>query len=365
MNAKKRKQLLTLLVLLAVAIVVWIAVILINQAETQKEEDSIIYVETVDDPTGLTLTIEEGSYSFSAEATTETDGDADEDEDTDEDEDETVWSLADDADFPVQSDSINEITEALAELTASREISIEDDLDAYGLEDPAASITVTNDAGDSATLLLGSETSSGYYYCMLEDSDVIYVIESTLYSLLPGSLTELAELTEYPAFSSDILDSITISGDYEETFEVREVEVEEESDDEDSSEVTITTEYHYFLSGETDVTGESLITSLRTEVFSIEMTSLAIYKPTEDELSEYGIDDPTAVLTVEYEDDDETLTSELIIGSYDEDEDVYYCILDGDTNMLYAVDASSLENVITIAEQGYEAASAAAEEDDE
>lgn len=350
MNAKKQKQLLVLLVLLAAAVVVLLAVKLINRAETKKEEASILHVDTVDDPTGLTLTIAEGSYRFSAQEA-ETDGDAAQSKE---------WSWEDDPAFPVKSDSINEITDLLSDLTASREISIEEDLDAYGLEEPAAAIALSDESGDSSALLLGAATGSGYY-CMLEGGDVIYVIDSSLYDLLPESLTELAQVADYPAFSSDIMDSVTISGEFDQTFEVRQVEAEDTSDDEDSSETTTTTEYHWFLSGDTDVTGESLLTSLRTEIGSIEMTSLAAYKPAQEVLTACGVDNPTAILTVKYRDHGEAVTSELVIGSYDADEDVYYCILDGDTNMLYAVDAGTLENTVNVAQLGYAAAGAAAD----
>lgn len=351
MNAKKQKQLLILLALLVAAIVMFVAVKLVNHAETKKEEASVIHVETVENPTALTLRVGGESYRFSAQET-ETDGDAAQS---------TEWSWEDDAAFPVKSDSINEITSLLSELTASREIAIEEDLDAYGLKEPAAAIALTDASGDSATLMLGAATGSSYY-CMLEGGDEIYVIDSSLHDLLPEDLTELAKVADYPALSSDIIDSVTISGEFDQTFQVRQVE-EEASSDGDSSEVKINAEYHWFLSGDTDVTKESLLTKLRTELDSITMTSLAAYKPTQEVLNACGMDKPTAVLTVKYEDDGKAVTSELMIGSYDSDENVYYCVLDGNTDMLYAVDAGTLENTVNVAQQGYAAASAAADAD--
>ncbi len=338
MNAKKRKQLIILLVLLAGAVLILLAVLLGNRAAAKQEENNVIHVTTVENPSTLTLT-------RGAESNTFLSGD-------------DGWSWQEDADFPVDSSQLDSITSLLSELTASREFEIEDSLADYGLETPENVIEVSNDAGESSALLLGS-TSGDSYYCMLEGGEVIYLIDSSLNDLLPETLTDLATLAEYPKLTSEITKNVTISGAFDQSFTVKEVEVDsEDGDSSDSSASEPTTEYHWFLSGDVDVTENSLMTSLRTEINSLELSSLAAFKPSKKELTAYGISEPTAELTVAYEEDDETKTSVLTIGSYDENEDGYYCILDGDTTMLYLVDASALENTVNVAENGYAAAQA-------
>lgn len=338
MNAKKRKQLIVLLVLLAAAVLILLAVLLGNRAAAKQEENNIIHVTTVENPSTLTLTRgTERNTFFSGD-----DG----------------WTWQEDADFPVDSSKLDSITSLLSGLTASREFEIEDSLTDYGLETPENVIEVSNDNGESAALLLGG-TSGDNYYCMLEGGEVIYLIDSSLYDLLPETLTDLATLAEYPKLTSEMTKNVTINGDFDQSFTVKEVEVDsEDGDSSDSSASEPATEYHWFLSGDVDVTENSLMTSLRTEINSLELSSLAAFKPTEKELTACGMDTPTAILTVEYEEDGQTKTSALTIGSYDENEDAYYCILDGDTTMLYLADASALDNTVNIAQQGYAAAQA-------
>lgn len=338
MNAKKRKQLMILLALLAAAVLILLAVLLGNWAAAKQDEKSVIHVATVENPSTLTLTHGTESNTFLS-------GD-------------DGWSWQEDGDFPVNSSQLDSITSLLSELTASRAFEVADSLADYGLEDPENVIEVSNEDGESAALLLGS-TSGDSYYCMLEGGEQIYLIDSSLHDLLPETLTDLASLAEYPKLTSEITEQVTISGAFDQTFTVKEVEVEsEDGDSSDSSATEPTTEYHWFLSGDVDVTENSLMTSLRTEINSLEMSSLAAFKPSKKELNAYGINDPTAVLTVDYTEDGETKISTLTIGSYDENEDGYYCILDGDTTMLYLVDASALENTVNVAEKGYAAVQA-------
>ncbi|MCD7838346.1 MAG: DUF4340 domain-containing protein, partial [Clostridiales bacterium] len=196
----------------------------------------------------------------------------------------------------------------------------------------------------------------------------IYTIEDTLATNLGYDLYYMADLADYPTLSSDIIQDVTLtSGDSEITFTVSEVEVEV-SDDEDedssaesdasssSSEPETEIEYHWFLDGE-DVTEQSQITSLNTEVDSISMYSLAAFKPTDEALEVYGLTEPTMTLTVRYTDEDDdgdeiTVTSVLTVGSCNEDEDAYYCTLDTNPNEVYLISSSSIEASLELAANG-------------
>lgn len=337
MNAKKRRQLVILLIALGVVLVMLAGVLFLNYLDDKKAEDAIVHVETVENLTGMTFVNGTEEDAFTAQ--------------TDE-EGNVTWTYDADGDFPAADSTLNNLKSQVEELTASREISIEDDLSAYGLETPERALTLTGEDGTTATLLIGG-TSGESYYCMLEGADSIYVIDSTLPDALPETLTDLAELGTFPALSEDIIQTVRVTGKTDQTFTVT-----EEAGETDGDAAT-----YRWTCGDLDITEDSFLTTFRTQLDSVTMSELSAFKPSQTELQESGVLDPTAEITVTYTEDEETKTATLTIGNYDEDGDSYYCLLDGDTTLLYTAQADGLSDLVAVAQQGYSAASVASEED--
>lgn len=360
MSKKKQKQLTIMVVIVAALAAILVVAIQLNNwnaARQEAAEDAAIpRILTLDNVTGVTFVDGDSSLEFLLN-------------------DDGEWYWADDEDFLLDDTAVSTVAGLAEDFQANASFEIADDLAAYGLEDADLKVIYTTEDGDTYTVLVGDATGD-YYYAMLEDGDTIYTIGETLPTYLPYTLYDMADLADYPSLSSDIIQDVTLtSGDSEITFTIGEVEVEV-SDDEDedadssaesdssakgdasasSSEPETEIEYHWFLDGE-DVTEQSQITSLNTEVDSIAMSSLAAFKPTDEALETYGLTEPTMTLTVRYTDEDDdgdeiTVTSVLTVGGYNEDEDAYYCTLDTNPNEVYLLSASSIETSLELAANG-------------
>ncbi|MCD8146200.1 MAG: DUF4340 domain-containing protein [Clostridiales bacterium] len=360
MSKKKQRQLTIMVVIVAAMAAILVVAIQLNNWNTSRQEAAedaaIPRVLTLDNVIGVTFVNGDSSLEFLLN-------------------DDDEWYWADDEDFLLDDTAVSTVAELAEDFQADASFEIVDDLSAYGLEDAELAVIYTTEDGDAYTVLVGGATGD-YYYAMLEDSDTIYTIDETLSTYLAYALYDMADLADYPTLSSDIIQDVTLtSGDSELTLTVSEVEVEVESDeDEDadssasSSEPETEIEYHWFLDGE-DVTDQSQITSLNTEVGSISMYSLAAFKPTDEALEVYGLTEPTLTLTVRYTDEDDdgdeiTVTSVLTVGGYNEEEDAYYCTLDTNPNEVYLISSSSIETSLELAANGLTYDSEDAEETD-
>ena len=137
--AKKKRQLRLLLLLLAVAVALFVAAFCWNRWQTAQEEAeaeaAVIHVDLVEEPTKLRYS--NGTDTITFEKSGES------------------WVSAEETDFPVNSDTVDTFVDTLTSLTAEREISVKDDLSAYGLEKPKQWVELTDKEGNSATLYLG------------------------------------------------------------------------------------------------------------------------------------------------------------------------------------------------------------------
>ena len=256
--------------------------------------------------------------------------------------------------------------DTLTSLTAEREIAVEDDLSAYGLEKPKQWVELTDKEGNSATLYLGS-ASGELYYAQKKDGETIYTISSDVQSQLSQDLYAWASLAQFPTLSSSNLQSVTLQGKLTSKLEIRGEKVASEDTSDSSADSSSSAEaaepeveYHWYLTGEVDVTEEAYLSALRTEVTGLSFDSLADFQP--KNLKQYGLDDPTAVLKMVYQDDSnrkQTVTLEL--GKTTKDSDgtqCRYATLNGDKTEIYRISVSKVEQVLAGAQKGYAQASA-------
>lgn len=350
--AKKKKQLLTLLIALGVAVLLLVGMLLWNwysdKQKAAEEEASLIRVTTVEEPVKLTYCNGTDTLTFTKE--------------------DNNWVSEDVPSFPLDSTYVENIAATLADLTAGRALDVVDELSAYGLKNPKQWITVTNKDGESATLYLGSTTGESNTYAMVgKDGETIYTISSDLVNNIGYDLYGMAKLAKFPALSSSNTKTITISGKMKSALTVKEVESDAEDEEETSSagssaEGEETKEYNWYLSGDVDVTKEAYLTALRTEIDSIAFSSLHDFQPSEKERKGYGLTDPTATLTVEYlDEDDKQQTVTLLIGSDYTDADgtaYYYAMLKGNDDEVYLISQDSIKQTVAAAKRGYAQASA-------
>ena len=220
-----------------------------------------------------------------------------------------TWTEKSDADFPVNQDTVDNAVKGVASLTADQEISDVEDLSQYDLDDPQNTITLTTADGDT-TLQVGMESSNNQYYVKKADDDKnVYLVSSTSLESFMGGLYDFAESGTFPSVTSATITDVKV--DKEEGYELTQDADNlfwNVSDGKDTEKA--------------DTTKAGTVTSA---IGSLAYDKFVDYNCTDD--AKYGFDDPYAVVTVKYseeeavESDEEDADSEESTESSEENTD--------------------------------------------
>jgi len=258
-----------------------------------------------------------------------------------------TWTEKSDADFPVNQDTVDNAVKGVASLTADQEISDVEDLSQYELDHPQNTITLTTADGDT-TLQVGMESSNNQYYVKKEDDDKnVYLVSSTSLEPFMGGLYDFAESGTFPSVTSATITDIKV--DKEEGYELTQDADNlfwNVSDGKDTEKA--------------DTTKAGTVTSA---IGSLAYDKFVDYNCTDD--AKYGFDDPYAVVTVKYseeeavesdedtedtdssEDEQDTQTVEKTLTIYvgDETGDDRYVKVD-DSKEVYTITKDSLTDIL-------------------
>lgn len=192
------------------------------------------------------------------------------------------WTEKSDANFPVNQDTVDSAVKGVASLTADQEISDVEDMSQYDLDNPQNTITLTTADGDTS-LQIGMESSNNQYYVKKADDDKnVYLVSSTSIEPFMGTLYDFAESGTFPSVTSATITDVKV-------------------DKENSYELTQDADNLFWnvSDGKTtekaDTTKAGTVTSA---VGSLAYDKFVDYNCTDD--SKYGFDDPYAVITVKY-----------------------------------------------------------------
>ena len=257
------------------------------------------------------------------------------------------WTEKSDADFPVNQDTVDNAVKGVASLTADQEISDVEDLSQYDLDDPQNTITLTTADGDT-TLQVGMESSNNQYYVKKADDDKnVYLVASTSLEPFMGGLYDFAESGTFPSVTSATITDVKV--DKEEGYELTQDTDNlfwNVSDGKDTEKA--------------DTTKAGTVTSA---IGSLVYDKFVDYNCTDD--AKYGFDDPYAVVTVKYseeeavesdentedtdssEDEQDTQTVEKTLTIYvgDETGDDRYVKVD-DSKEVYTITKDSLTDIL-------------------
>ena len=192
------------------------------------------------------------------------------------------WTEKSDANFPVNQDTVDSAVKGVASLTADQEISDVEDMSQYDLDNPQNTITLTTADGDTS-LQIGMESSNNQYYVKKEDDDKnVYLVSSSSIEPFMGTLYDFAESGTFPSVTSATITDVKV-------------------DKENSYELTQDADNLFWnvSDGKTtekaDTTKAGTVTSA---IGSLAYDKFVDYNCTDD--SKYGFDDPYAVITVKY-----------------------------------------------------------------
>lgn len=234
-----------------------------EEKETEENDTSVDLVSLeADDITAVSFTADQNEVEF--------------------DKKDDSWTEKSDADFPVNQDTVDSAVKGVASLTADQEISDVEDMSQYDLDNPQNTITLTTADGDTS-LQIGMESSNNQYYVKKEDDDKnVYLVSSSSIEPFMGTLYDFAESGTFPSVTSATITDVKV-------------------DKENSYELTQDADNLFWnvSDGKTtekaDTTKAGTVTSA---IGSLAYDKFVDYNCTDD--SKYGFDDPYAVITVKY-----------------------------------------------------------------
>ena len=234
-----------------------------EEKETEENDTSVDLVSLeADDITAVSFTADQNEVEF--------------------DKKDDSWTEKSDANFPVNQDTVDSAVKGVASLTADQEISDVEDMSQYDLDNPQNTITLTPADGDTS-LQIGMESLNNQYYVKKEDDDKnVYLVSSSSIEPFMGTLYDFAESGTFPSVTSATITDVKV-------------------DKENSYELTQDADNLFWnvSDGKTtekaDTTKAGTVTSA---IGSLAYDKFVDYNCTDD--SKYGFDDPYAVITVKY-----------------------------------------------------------------
>lgn len=258
-----------------------------KESEEETEEKTTVFSASADDIQSLDFMIDKNETTF--------------------EKDNDQWIKKDEKEFPVNQTTLDDAASSVASIESDRVLSDVEDLEEYGLDTPSNTLKiVTKDSGDDSsedsandsaktvttTLYVGDENSSTSQYYVYKDDDktTVYMVDASSIEPFTKDLYDYAQGEDFPAISNtDDINKIYVSG--ENSYELVK--------NDDNSLWTI-----QGAGDEKEKTDSATVSSLVSSFGSMAYNSFVNYKC--DDKSEYGLDDPYAVITVDYQEEVES-----------------------------------------------------------
>ena len=300
---KKNKGILILLAVLILLVAVYFGLRTWNaqQEEKAQEEQEAATVHVTDtsaeDIVSLKFNVGNGDLEFGKE--------------------DDQWYYTPDKDFPLQQSYPEDMAETVGSITAGRELTDGDSIDAYGLDEPAYTIEYTDADGNTAELLFGDMTGDDYYV-MLNGNDTVYTVNSSVIDPFNYTLDDMAQLDDYPSIGSGNLVKEVITQNGETTTY--------DSEDEDQAED---------------------IAAVAGGLGAVTLSEAADYSVEDEDLDVYGLDEDSRI-TVEatYTQNDEEQLLTLYIGNEDGSGNRYVML--NDSRIVYLISDEICDNILNV-----------------
>ncbi len=280
---KRARSLIILGAVLVVCIGAYIGISVYTNAQARKAEEAAkpvqIYGDGMSAPVSITYESGGAALSFILE-----DG---------------KWYVADNRDFPLNQTSLTSLASVLSGLTAVRTIDAASPLSAYGLDNPAYTVSATDGSGHGLTLLIGAKYKDNYY-AKTEGGDKVYTIAATLVSSLKSDLMSLIVLDTIPSLSESAIDVIRLkSGTSSLTLDKHQ--------NKDGTYTWFIVEGSAYTAAEDFIPPEGAerlpekyVANAVEAMSSMRFSACADFKPTGEKLTAYGLDAPQMIITVDY-----------------------------------------------------------------
>lgn len=292
---KKRKNITLIAGIGVLAVLVIGYAVLKNQTSKTEEENPSVAVVKVnsDEIVGFSIEDKDSSLSFTKE--------------------ENSWYYESDREFPVDQDKISALLENFHELTATRVLDHAENLEELGLANPSHTITLKKTDESETKIYIGStnEATNTAYVYVNEDTSNVYMVASAFPDSFQVKLYDLALGDTFPAITASTVTRYTLTK-ADAAFII-------EKDGASNTGWSVTD-----WDGNVKSAGSSEVNTRFSSIAGFSYAAFVDYKP--QDLSLYGLEQPQAVLTLDYEVKQETTVPKqliLLIGNTDESGNYY------------------------------------------
>lgn len=244
-----------------------------NQNETEDattetdEETEVLISVSEDEIKNLTFRIENNNVTW----TKEEDG----------------WSMSEDENFPVDNNSMTQLTSELSSISVNRTLEDVNNLDDYGLDDPVNVITIekTDDSTEIITVGTKNPSTGDTYLCVGDDKNTVYTVSNDLGQVFSCDLYDLASSENYPTITGTTIQKIEVNK--------KENSYALESNEESSTGWFVTDE-----AGDKKEADATNAGTLQSTIAGLSYSGYYNYNCVD--WSEYGLDDPKMTIYVDY-----------------------------------------------------------------
>jgi hypothetical protein len=235
-----------------------------------------------------------------------------------------TWRLKSDGGFPVKQAYADTMASEAANLEAQRLVSENaDDFAQYGLDAPETAFVFTKTDGTQVTFYIGSYNNfGGTYYMNVAGTEKIYLISGEFLDAFDHPLRDLADVEALQTVSTqDVRDlTLTLDGETTRVFHA-----------EDGLKTVYTDMFTWFSDERTPVDA-AVAQDFIGKAVSFTQSGCADYKADDEELAQYGLDEPVLTAKIEY-----TVSERKETGETDEDGEAVTETLTHDESMTLLV----------------------------
>ena len=254
------------------------------------------------------------------------------------------WSYSGDKNFPVNDSLISDITSTLSSMTGKRQVETSLDKNSdYGLDKPTKTVTVTDSSNHEMTIYFGSSNSiTGDYYIYTDADTKVYTTESSNYEAFNYSLMDLIAIDSIPSIDATLLKDVTVDktdGKWKMTYK--------EAGD---SSLDYTGELTWFVTNPNkskEGMDSSAASTFTTNVTGITTDSCVAYNVKTKDLKKYGLDNPKATVTVNYQESEDKKNKTFTFHIGNKKDDSYYFTFDG-SNQVCLLSSETAEYFLNI-----------------
>ncbi len=233
--------------------------------------------------------------------------------------------------FPQYAAMVTSVVNASSKVTAKRLVEENClELSKYGLDTPNTETLLTEKDGTTHALKIGDEAAGGGYYFTYNGKNDVYTVSLVSVSALEYIPLDLIDIMLTDTLDEIYFEKIVLAGT------VREEPITIVSMDKGDEDVTVLFSYDITSPGNTHL-NMNIASTFLSQFSGMYAQTAVVLAPTEDQLREYGFDNPYSTVTLTNEGREQT----VLVGKVDEDGMAY--LMRSDRDIIYKVTAAAYD----------------------